>query len=439
MKNSIANPLIKITIAIFLIIITAFGAINPVFAQDDGINLFAEGDRGLSAEIADGLPAFVARARSVEINPAALDIFDGQSADMSLNLNLFTDVSFESQIHSVETTATGSTLLKGTIPSAAYSEVTLVYQDHTLTGGIAINDQYFRITTDAVGNLFIAEINQLGYPEDLAPVEPDLAPAAEVEGSSREVQDSAGEIDVMVVYTAQARSSMGGTTAMQNMINLAMSETNTGFANSQVNQRFVLVHTHEFAYTELDFYSMLTDLQDANGDALDPVHSLRNTYSADLVIMLVANTDYCGLAYLMTNPSTNFAPYAFSVVSINCATGYYSFAHEAGHNMGSQHNRQNAGDPLRPGAYDFSYGYYNTGAHFRTIMAYNCPGGCTRINYWSNPYVTYNGLPTGVVQSDPSAAYNTLSLNQTAPYVANFRVRPFDPPTDYIFLPLIVK
>jgi hypothetical protein len=435
MKNNITVSLTKSIIALILVVIITFGVITPALAQDNSIKLFSE-NRGQSAEIADGLPGFVTRARSVEINPAAMNVFAGQADNIRLNLNLFSDTSFDSQIHTRQTTTTGSTLLKGVIPGAAYSEVTLIYQDNTLTGGIAFNDQYFRIATDAAGNLHIAEINQLGYPEDLAPIEPDIEPATTAQDSSREVQDSAGEIDVMVVYTTQARSAVGGTTAMQSLINLAMSETNTGFANSQVTQRFVLVHTHEFAYTEQDYYTMLMDLQDANGDALDPVHSLRNSYSADLVIMLVANTQYCGLAYLMTNPSTSFAPYAFSVVSINCASGYYSFAHEAGHNMGSQHNRQNAS---QPGAYDFSYGYYNEGAHFRTIMAYNCPSGCTRINYWSNPYVNYSGLPTGVLQTSPNAAYNTLSLNQTASYVANFRVRPFDPPTDFIFLPMIVK
>jgi hypothetical protein len=58
-------------------------------------------------------------------------------------------------------------------------------------------------------------------------------------------------------------------------------------------------------------------------------------------------------------------------------------------------------------------------------MAYAgaCPGGCPRIQYFSNPNVTYHGRPTGVNENAPNSANNALSLNNTAPIVAAWRAR----------------
>ena len=96
-------------------------------------------------------------------------------------------------------------------------------------------------------------------------------------------------------------------------------------------------------------------------------------------------------------------------------TGYYSFGHELGHNMGLNHARE------RPGGH---------GGLLRTRTATSgpglpdgdglrCPG--TRILYFSNPNVSYRGKPTGVSEASPSSANNALSLNNTRDTVANWR------------------
>jgi hypothetical protein len=56
-------------------------------------------------------------------------------------------------------------------------------------------------------------------------------------------------------------------------------------------------------------------------------------------------------------------------------------------------------------------------------MAYNCPGGCIRIQRFSNPNVYYNGQPTGIAYNDsPSqAADNARSINESKYTVANWR------------------
>ena len=50
-------------------------------------------------------------------------------------------------------------------------------------------------------------------------------------------------------------------------------------------------------------------------------------------------------------------------------------------------------------------------------MSYNCPGGCARYNYWSNPYVADLGDAMGSVDEH----FNAKVLEETACTVAYFR------------------
>ena len=54
---------------------------------------------------------------------------------------------------------------------------------------------------------------------------------------------------------------------------------------------------------------------------------------------------------------------------------------------------------------------------FRTVMAYVGDCGCDRVNFWSNPAMSYSGLPTGTA----TTAYNALTLNNTRGTIANYR------------------
>ena len=214
---------------------------------------------------------------------------------------------------------------------------------------------------------------------------------------------------------------------MLSHINLGIAETNTGYANSGVVQRVRLANAAEVSYTEAGTTTsgMITDLNRVTNTSdgfLDSVHTLRNTYNADVVSLW--ETGYnnpsgaCGIAWLMPGNLPSFASNAFSVVDISCATGYYSFGHEMGHNMGLNHARVDYATPPT-GAYPYSFGYKWTG--YRTVMAY-APG--TRILHFSNPNVSYLGNATGVNEAAGNSANNALSLNNTRVTVANWRVAP---------------
>ncbi|MEM7200561.1 MAG: reprolysin-like metallopeptidase [Planctomycetota bacterium] len=219
------------------------------------------------------------------------------------------------------------------------------------------------------------------------------------------------DVDILAVYSTLAKNRQGGTSAMLSLINLAIAETNQAYANSSVNQRVGLVHTEEMVgYTESsNFSTILSHLAGKSDGRMDQVHQLRDQYGADAVAMIVDNGQYCGIAYLMTTVSAGFEDSAFSVTNRGCATGYYSFGHELGHNFGCAHDPGSAGSA----AYSYSYGYRTPDQRYRTIMAY-APG--TRVQVFSGPSSSWAGYTMG-----NGSQNNARSMNNTASTVAAWR------------------
>ena len=215
-------------------------------------------------------------------------------------------------------------------------------------------------------------------------------------------------IDVLVAYTTAARSAVADINAT---IQLAVAEANQSYINSGINIKLTLVDSFEVAYSESGktFETILADFV-----ANPTVQNRRNSSGADLAAMIINQTDYCGLAdAIMANAST-----AYAVVHYDCATGYYSFAHELGHLQGARHDP--ATDPTNtPFAYGHGLQHLSPTPAWRTIMAYNCSGGCPRIQYWSNPNVQYGGVAMGTAATND----NSCVWNETAATVAAFRNR----------------
>jgi len=221
----------------------------------------------------------------------------------------------------------------------------------------------------------------------------------------------------MVVYTQGAVSTYGGLAALQSAVSVDVTETNQGYASSGVVQRMRLVHQGQVTYDESAGFNQ--SLNDVTNGVVPDVHSLRNAYGADIVSMIINRGEYCGLGWLMTSTTEDFAGYAYNVVSNQCLHNF-TMAHEMGHNQGCHHDRANAS---QQGVFSYSYGYQYTGTpRFRTIMAYDCAGeSCPAVNYWSNPEALYEGIPTGIVYTAANSADNRLSLNNTRTIAANWR------------------
>lgn len=222
-------------------------------------------------------------------------------------------------------------------------------------------------------------------------------------------------IDVMVVYTEEARNAAGGTDGMLSRIDAAIAQGNLSFANSMAGMadeaRLRLVHTAEVDYTETgDLNTELVRLRTIDDGYMDSVHGLRDTYGADLVALLTARTDtggVAGIGYLMYTNSSQFSEWAFSVTRQDYAT-LHTFIHEVGHNLGAHHDPDNAGSST--GAYSYSYGhrFYVDAVQYRTVMAY-APG--SRISYFSSPNISYAGTVTGVADERDNARsiFNTMN------------------------------
>ncbi|KAI2505404.1 Metallo-peptidase family M12B Reprolysin-like [Fragilaria crotonensis] len=237
--------------------------------------------------------------------------------------------------------------------------------------------------------------------------------------------DSSSQLDVMVLYTkgamcSAAGFSTGGTctatpqnvATIEGIIALAVAETNKAFELSGIPTEFRLVKAHyDASYNDYatSWESTLGYLRNNGDGRLDYVHAMRDQYGADFVTMLVDTDGYCGIGYL---PSSPRAADAFTLVHWDCATGYYSFGHEIGHNMGCNHDIKNAGS--RSG---YNYGYQDPSARFRSILAYDCSKkSCPRVQYYSSPNLSYLGSPLGT-----ATANNALVIRNNLAAFANYR------------------
>jgi hypothetical protein len=265
----------------------------------------------------------------------------------------------------------------------------------------------------------------LGTP-DTAP--PDTAaPEADGPGAAADVP-TYPVIDVLVGYTPAALTLAGGTSAMNSEIALAISTTNTAYADSGVTGRVRLAGSTALSENLTLNNTSLDRLTNPSDGHSDQVHALRNSTGADLVSVLTKDSSSCGLAWLLDGLSSAPAqsPYGFSLVDLSCASSNYSFPHELGHNMGLDHDRYVEPNPT---LFPYAVGYVNTTNRWRTIMAYNnqCADlgfTCTRLGRFSNPDQTYLGAPLGRPSNGSSPADNRKALNNTQGFVASWRAKP---------------
>jgi len=286
-------------------------------------------------------------------------------------------------------------------------DVVLTFNNGYISGLIYSPDAVFEIAPKGKKNILI-ELDQSLFPPCGGEIEGEKTMADRVAVPSGNV-DSGDRIDVLVLYTASVRTSAGGDTQAQTIAQQAIAATNTAYINSKIRQRVRLVGAELTALNETGTFS--TELSNLRADAA--ANSRRNLLNADLVDMLTNSTAACGIGYLMGSLPGN-ANNGFTVTARTCAVGNLSFAHELGHNMGSQHNPENGSGPTFP----YAFGHYVNGV-FRTVMSYSdpCTSGCTRVAHFSNPIITYNGYSTGI----DNARDNARSINNTADSIANYR------------------
>ncbi len=340
-------------------------------------------------------------------------------------IDLFPGLELEAEVISAEVRDHGSTVF-ARLTGVELGSAMFTYEAGVLTATIDSPDGNYAILRQPNGVYQVAQLALQKLPSELPPRQAgSMVPLPDLPESDVPV-DSGRLIDVMVVWTPAAQSANGGAAAMQSLAQASIDNSNLTYLNSGIAQRLRLVHAEQVSYTERTncagggtaFDCGLDDIT-GNGDGfMDNVHTLRDTHGADMVSLFINDTAFCGIAWLFTGNAAS----GFSVLASNtCPVGNKSFVHELGHNMGAHHDPYVAPGP---GAWAYSHGIVNLASRWRDVLAYNnqCADttpftSCPRIQYMSNPKLTYNGAALG----DAAVRNNTHTLNKTAKAVAAFR------------------
>jgi hypothetical protein len=361
----------------------------------------------------------VIRQQKVVVN---FDVLKGQG-NQTLTLPLF-DREIVLVRDRQETSRKDAFVWYGHVDRQPGSSVVLSNVKEALAGDVMTRDRtsksgFFQIRY--IGNRVhvLNQIDQSKFPRERSAGRPSLHADPDPCG------DPASIVDVLVVYTGAARYAAGGTSGIEAEIDEAIAVANQSYSNSEVAHRLRLVHTEEVSYWESGNAEMDQDrLRDTADGYLDGVLALRNTYAADVVVLILRNLDDCGWTDVMETVTNDFESFAYAVVQRACSVTNYSFPHEIGHIMSARHDR--ADDKTEGKPFAFNHGLVvdsptGGGSGWRTIMGVEDGCECTdRIPYWSNPNLRYPPIPSG----DPMGADDTDNhgaLNATALTVANFR------------------
>ena len=463
-----------------LALLLAFPAINVeaaeaagLFSSDDGAVPLRQTPKRLSSEDLfpeDGLrgeasgelapsPELRSRIAAIDFGQLAAARSEvAQGRPSNLRLNLFADAEFQAIFERTAPTASGHTLT-GRLADDPLSTVVLAVNGNHIAGTVWSPHGMHDIRTLGAGPAVIrqldpAALGRCGVGEAPPAAGPDASPAPWASGSpparrsradasapqaasqaeNAAPVDDGSLIDVLVVYTASTRILHGGHRAMRAMIDRDVATTNEAYRASGAAQRIVLVGAVEvdWPWHEIDASIPVLNYLDAEGDGyLDEVHGLRDRYAADLVVLHTGDLESWqgggfggGIAFGTSSPAGD-ERLAFSIASSS------AFAHELGHGMGLNHERQydRSNEP-----FPYSHGYRFRApclytdheiCEKKTIMAAQLP----HLPRFSNPRQKWpdeSGVPLGVPGDDPSDSVDgpadaVRSLNEMRRVIANYR------------------
>jgi hypothetical protein len=346
------------------------------------------------------------RSRAVRID---FDLLSDLRVGEEVVLNLFDDLSATAVLQRTDWRFPKGYALVGGIETEPPGQFVLFKNGKTLAGFIrAPGRGTYRVRPGAGTLHLVEEIDDGALPPCGNGVQEAFGAQGAVAGGP--TCDDGSVVDVLVVYTPIARQAAGGTNAIYSIVAAHVADANAAYVNSNVNTQLNMVAAEEVDYDEGGSYGThLARLAEPSDGYMDEAHVLRELYLADLVALIVNDSEYCGIANLM---------WPFSVNTWYCNL---IMAHELGHNFGCCHAIGDGGGCFSGGVFPYSNGYRfygNSGPQWRTVMAY-APGN--RIPYFSNPNILYDGQPTGIPEGQPGAADNARTINETRSTIANFR------------------
>ena len=346
---------------------------------------------------------------------------DAQAGDTGrLLLNIRPGVALDVAVERTAPTRWGYSL-SGRIEGDQVGFVTFVVHDQALAGSIWTPDAAYEVRHLGGG------VHSVGEVTGVPPVECGGAMPEESSAAGATHQRSAGGddgsmVDIVVVWTRAREQQAGGAPQVRAEIDWAIAFTNDALQRSGAFLQLRLVGAEAADYEDTGSpFTSLQRLSDPADGHLDAVHALRDALGADLVSLAVGR-DY------RSNVANVLGP--FSVIGRNPST----FAHEIGHNLGLDHERD--GRIVRQQAY--GHGFTIASTCQSTIMSYGSRcvlrDGSTLarpVPFYASPWhhSPWDGEPLGVsrftkLRGPAGPADAVLALNRNRHAVANFRLSP---------------
>ena len=378
------------------------------------------------ATLAAGTVASQATTQSMRVVRADASVVSAATQEIAFDLGLR---QVEAVLDNASVTTTGSTVWSGRIKGAkarnmslrevrddAANDVILVRRGNGVTGNLRVDGKLYRVRPLADGSHAVIEVDESKMPADHPSEYADIlqraaatSPTSSTTVGTQAIAPGTTEtIRVQVVATNQAVTAYGGD--MLALVELAVAESNQGYVNSNVGINLQLANYRTVNYTSAGHSTDLARFRSTTDGIMDDIHTTRDQNAADVNMLVISDSASCGLASAIGATAST----AFATVYYDCATGYYSFAHEIGHLQSARHDP--SADPTTT-PYAYGHGYRAPNNAWRTIMAYNCTVNCPRLNYWSNPDVTYGGQAMGTA----TQSHNQRVLVNTKATIAAFR------------------
>ena len=345
-----------------------------------------------------------------------------------LVLRLAVSGPYEITIDKARRSSLGNTIIRGTTPSGGTS-LMVIGADGSVRGHFERPDEVVQVSSDEDG-VVTAWVE--GVDAEMLPINDEVLypPDDTVEPSVEDLRQSATK-EAEVISTddfGYARFKTGratiriliyyenGMNAISTVADYLVELTNLAMDGSDVSASLEIA-----ALKPIDLGSpipFVTPLLNAMADEEAPFENLTQDKlqnNADLVASLISSRNpgetTLGVAYL----GGKFRNSTLSVTRYQgLQYGYslfpsYTFAHEIGHNLGAEHNREQFENEGQDRTYSFSYafGYLIEGVQ-RTIMSYTSGVSGVRENHlphYSNPSISYDGYPTGISTANDNSAF----------------------------------